>query len=224
PRRAGAPARAAGRGRPAGPRRGARLAGARSPARSGAQLPARPRPAVGHLGHRRGGLSPERHPRRRPRAPARVVQRALGRRTAQRAERGGAARLGSAGVQRPAEPGRGGAGRAAPARPRRAAPGRRAAMTGLVVTASPRGARFKVRAAPGSKVERIVGVPGAALKVAVRAPPERGRANERLLEVLAAALALPVRSLTLVCGDTARDKVVEVAGLTPADVLARLRP
>jgi len=97
-------------------------------------------------------------------------------------------------------------------------------MTGLVVTASPRGARFKVRAAPGSKVERIVGVHGDALKVAVQAPPERGRANERLLEVLAAALALPVRSLTLVCGDTARDKVVEVAGLTPADVLARLRP
>ncbi|MEZ5965979.1 MAG: DUF167 domain-containing protein [Planctomycetota bacterium] len=84
------------------------------------------------------------------------------------------------------------------------------------------GSELRVRAAPGAKVERIVGVHGDALKVAVQAPPERGRANERVLAVLADALGVPARRLTLVAGATARDKVVQVAGLAPDEVLARL--
>ena len=96
-------------------------------------------------------------------------------------------------------------------------------MNNLAVTAVAGGSRLKVRAAPGSKVERIVGVHGDALKIAVQAPPEKGRANERLLELLAEALGLPARALTWAAGATARDKVVRIAGLAPADVVARLR-
>ena len=96
-------------------------------------------------------------------------------------------------------------------------------MTELAVTACDGGVRLKVRAAPGSKVERIVGAHGDALKIAVQAPAERGRANDRLLALLAAALSLPARAVTLVAGATARDKVVHIAGLSAAEVLARLR-
>ncbi len=96
-------------------------------------------------------------------------------------------------------------------------------MNNLSVTAVAGGSRLKVRASPGSKVERIVGVYGDALKIAVQAPPEKGRANERLLEVLAEALGLPARALSLVAGATARDKVVGIEGLAPAEVVARLR-
>lgn len=95
-------------------------------------------------------------------------------------------------------------------------------MSRLWVRATSGGTRLKVRAAPGSKVERIVGLHGDALKIAVQAPAEKGRANERLLEVLAEVLALPARALSLTAGTTARDKMVEVAGLSPDEVLTRL--
>jgi uncharacterized protein (TIGR00251 family) len=82
---------------------------------------------------------------------------------------------------------------------------------------------LKVRAAPGASRERIVGIHGDALKVAVRAPPERGKANDGILALLAQALSIPTRDLALVSGDTSRDKRVRVAGLSRAELLARLR-
>jgi len=84
------------------------------------------------------------------------------------------------------------------------------------------GSQIKVRAAPGARTERIVGVHGDALKIAVQAPPERGRANDRLLAVLAKALGVPVRTLAITAGATGRDKLVRIEDLAPAEVLARL--
>jgi hypothetical protein len=95
-------------------------------------------------------------------------------------------------------------------------------MGALLLRAVPGGTTLKVRAAPGSKVERIAGVHGDALKIAVQAPAEKGRANARVLELLAAALAIPVRALHVAAGPASRDKVVHVAGLTPDEVRARL--
>ena len=50
--------------------------------------------------------------------------------------------------------------------------------------------------------------------------PERGRANEAVLAVLADALELPPAQLALVSGRSSRDKVVAVTGLS-ADVVDR---
>lgn len=75
---------------------------------------------------------------------------------------------------------------------------------------------------PGARTERIVGAHGERLKVAVAAKAEGGRANARLLEVLAQALGLPPRSLTLLAGVTSRDKRVGIRGLPVAEVRARL--
>lgn len=85
------------------------------------------------------------------------------------------------------------------------------------------GAVMKVRAAPSSSRERIVGAHGDALKVAVSAPPEKGKANERLLAVIAECLGLPARRLTLVSGMTSRDKVVRVEGLDAEGLRGLLR-
>jgi uncharacterized protein YggU (UPF0235/DUF167 family) len=58
--------------------------------------------------------------------------------------------------------------------------------------------------------------------VHVASPPERGRANAAVLDVLAATLGVPRGHLEVVSGSSARDKLVAVDGLSDADVEAKL--
>lgn len=74
--------------------------------------------------------------------------------------------------------------------------------------------RLQLRVAPGARRAAIVGRYGAGWKVRVTAPPERGRANDELVAFLAGTFALPRDSVRVVSGFAARDKVVEVDGLT----------
>lgn len=57
---------------------------------------------------------------------------------------------------------------------------------------------------------------GEALKLRVRAAPEKGRANRAVERLLAAELGLPAGSVRVVGGHTGRDKVVEVDGWSEA--------
>ncbi len=68
----------------------------------------------------------------------------------------------------------------------------------------------------------LVGRHGDAWKVRVVAAPERGAANEAVVDLLAATLGVERRRVTLIAGRTARDKIVEVEGLTGADADRRL--
>jgi uncharacterized protein len=61
-----------------------------------------------------------------------------------------------------------------------------------------------------------------ALKIAVTAPPEGGRANEAVIELLARALSLGERQLGIKRGRSSRAKVIEVEGLTAADIRRRI--
>ena len=88
--------------------------------------------------------------------------------------------------------------------------------------------RLFVRLTPKSSVERIDGwdMDGKGrrfLKVRVRAAPIEGRANEALIAFLAKSLKLPKSRLSLVAGDTARLKQIEIDGLDEAE-LAELLP
>ena len=82
---------------------------------------------------------------------------------------------------------------------------------------------LKVRASPGASRDRIVGVLGDALKIAVSAAPEKGRANKRILRLLADALGLAPRDLAVVGGEASRDKRVRIAGLSSAELCERLK-
>ncbi len=79
-----------------------------------------------------------------------------------------------------------------------------------------------VRVKPSAKRAGLIGWHGEALKLAVRAAPERGRANEEVLSVLAAALGVPVATLAIETGTTSQDKRVRVQGLTAAALRERL--
>jgi len=58
--------------------------------------------------------------------------------------------------------------------------------------------------------------------VRVAAPPERGRANEALVGLLADVLEVPARSIRVVSGRRGRAKVVEVDALELGEVERRL--
>jgi uncharacterized protein len=68
----------------------------------------------------------------------------------------------------------------------------------------------------------VVGRYGEAWKLRVAAPPERGKANEATLELLSRTLGVAINDLRLVTGHGARDKTVEVAGLTADEAERRL--
>lgn len=82
--------------------------------------------------------------------------------------------------------------------------------------------RLRLRVAPGARRDALVGVHGDALKLAVRAVPEKGRANDAVLRILADALGVAPRQVSLVAGGASRDKVVAVRGLGPDEVRTRL--
>ena len=75
---------------------------------------------------------------------------------------------------------------------------------------------------PNASRDEVVGWLGDALKVKVRAPALDGRANDALRGVLAGRLGLPVRAVAVVRGALSRSKLVEIRGLAPAEVRARL--
>jgi uncharacterized protein (TIGR00251 family) len=82
--------------------------------------------------------------------------------------------------------------------------------------------RLRLRVSPGASRAGVVGRHGEAWKVRVAAAPEGGRANEAVIRLLADTLSVPRDAVTLVSGHGGRDKVVELAGLGPAQIERRL--
>ena len=62
-----------------------------------------------------------------------------------------------------------------------------------------------------------------ALKVAVTAPPVEGKANAACIELLAKLLKLPKSSFSIAAGQTSRNKVARISGITADELCARLR-
>ena len=82
--------------------------------------------------------------------------------------------------------------------------------------------RVRLRVSPGAGRAAIVGRYGDGWRVRVHAPPERGRANEEVLTLLAETLRLERPALRLVAGAASRDKVVELDGVDAGDIDRRL--
>ena len=84
------------------------------------------------------------------------------------------------------------------------------------------GVVLKVKASPGASRDRVVGLLGDALKVAVTVAPEKGRANRAILEVLAAALQLTRNHLEVVAGHASREKRILVHDMDRATLIGKL--
>jgi uncharacterized protein (TIGR00251 family) len=91
-----------------------------------------------------------------------------------------------------------------------------------LITSHPEGLVLAVRAQPGARRNGVQGEQAGALKVAVTAAPEQGKANRALVDVLREELGLKRSQLELLSGETSRDKRVLIRGLSRQDLEMRL--
>jgi uncharacterized protein len=84
------------------------------------------------------------------------------------------------------------------------------------------GASFAVKVHPRAKKNAITGEVGNALKVSLTAPPADGKANDACIEFFAKLLKVPRSSVTITSGQTSRNKVIRVAGMSAVEIQARL--
>jgi len=85
-----------------------------------------------------------------------------------------------------------------------------------------RGVTFAVKVHPRAKKNAITGELGDALKVSLTTPPVEGRANDACIEFFAKLLKVPRSSVTIASGQTNRNKVIRVVGVSREYVVDRL--
>lgn len=85
------------------------------------------------------------------------------------------------------------------------------------------GVSFRLRVQPRSYRNQVAGFLDGALKVRLTAPPVDGEANEACREFLAGLLGVPRSNVSIIAGNTGRNKVVRVEGVTPEKVLGVLK-
>ena len=84
------------------------------------------------------------------------------------------------------------------------------------------GVTFAVKVHPRAKKNAITGELGEALKISLTTPPVDGRANEACVEFFAKLLKVPRSSVTIASGQTSRNKVIRVAGISAAELSKRI--
>jgi uncharacterized protein (TIGR00251 family) len=83
-------------------------------------------------------------------------------------------------------------------------------------------AEIEVRVIPRARRDEIGDERGGRLLVRLTAPPVDGAANAALCRLVARRAGVPARRVSIVRGETARDKVVRVDGLTAAELRASM--
>ena len=82
--------------------------------------------------------------------------------------------------------------------------------------------RIALKVVPGSRRDQIVGPLGDRLKIKVSAPPEDGRANRAVCDLLASALGLSTRAVEVIAGATSPEKTIRVTGISAQAARAAL--
>ncbi len=95
-------------------------------------------------------------------------------------------------------------------------------LDGLELNASPSGVRLRLRVRPGGRRDAILGVHGGALRVAVAAAPEKGKANAAVVRLLAKVIGVSRRAIEITAGQGSPDKSVVVAEVSADELRRRL--
>jgi uncharacterized protein (TIGR00251 family) len=89
---------------------------------------------------------------------------------------------------------------------------------------SAEGILLPVHARAGARRNGIIGVHGGRLKIAVTQIPEKGKANQEILRLLADVLDLPKSQVRLVAGETNSQKTICLSGISLEEIEHRLLP
>ena len=81
---------------------------------------------------------------------------------------------------------------------------------------------LKVKVVPGSSRNHIAGWLGESLKIRVTANPEKGKANDAVVSLLADTLRIPKHDVTLSSGASSPRKVFKISGLSHSEIKSRL--
>jgi len=91
----------------------------------------------------------------------------------------------------------------------------------IAINETAAGVTFAIKVQPRAKRNAIVGELGDALKVALTAPPVDGKANEACVEFFSEVLRVPRSAVMIAAGETSRNKVIRVLGISAALVRER---
>jgi uncharacterized protein len=92
----------------------------------------------------------------------------------------------------------------------------------IPIQESPEGVSFAVKVHPRAQKNAITGELGNALKVDLTAAPVEGKANDACIDFFAKLLKVPRSSVSIAAGQTSRNKVIRVVGISAKDVQGRL--
>jgi uncharacterized protein (TIGR00251 family) len=76
------------------------------------------------------------------------------------------------------------------------------------------GVTFAVRVQPRAPKSGLAGEVDGVLKIRLAAPPVEGQANEELIRLLAELFDAPRRRIAILSGQTSRNKVISVSGIS----------
>ncbi len=92
----------------------------------------------------------------------------------------------------------------------------------ITINETAAGVMFAIKVQPRAKRNAIVGELGEALKVGLTAPPADGKANRACVEFFSELLRVPHSAVMIAAGQTSRNKVIRVVGISAAVVRGRL--
>lgn len=92
----------------------------------------------------------------------------------------------------------------------------------ITINETAAGVTFAIKVQPRAKRNAIVGELGDALKVALTAPPADGKANQACVEFFSELLRVRRSAVVIAAGQTSRNKLIRVVGISAAVVKERL--
>jgi uncharacterized protein (TIGR00251 family) len=84
------------------------------------------------------------------------------------------------------------------------------------------GNRLEVKVTPNAGRNAISGLKDGVLQVKIAAPPDKGKANKELIDFLSERLGVRKSAVTIIRGETGRNKIIDIMGMDREEALKRL--
>jgi uncharacterized protein (TIGR00251 family) len=84
------------------------------------------------------------------------------------------------------------------------------------------GNRLEVKVTPNAGRNTVTGWRNGVLRVKIAAAPEKGKANQELINFLGRLLEVKKSDIFIVKGEASRNKLIEIKGINREEIIARI--